>query len=170
MWRTLKSWLGWGGGGTPTQLFSGGRLVTSPGGLASTMNRFFVDKVRNLRRSVPVVQTDPLAKMKEAMQGNRCKLELKTVSIEDVSKVIKNLKNSSATGVDYIDTRTVKLASDLLAPALTHISLTFPLQLIPSQAYGNSPKSSHFLNLFLLILYSPKAIDQWHYSQFLQRY
>ena len=45
MWRTLKSWLGWGGGGTPTQLFSEGRMVSSPGGLASTMNKFFLDKL-----------------------------------------------------------------------------------------------------------------------------
>ena len=56
MWRTLKSWLGWGREGAPTQLFSEGRIVTSPSGLASTMNKFFLE---NLRRSVPAVQTDP---------------------------------------------------------------------------------------------------------------
>ena len=42
------------------------------------------------------------------------------------------MKNSSATGVDYIDTRSVKLVAELIAPALTHIinlsikSSTFP--------------------------------------------
>ena len=133
MWRTLKSWLGWGGGGTPTQLFSEGRLVTSPGGLASCMNKFFLDKVRNLRSSVPTVQTDPLEKMKQAMQGRRSSFKLKTVSIVDVIKVISNLKNSSATGVDYIDTRTVKLSSEILAPALTHIiNLSITTNTFPS--------------------------------------
>ena len=121
MWRTLKSWLGWGGGGPPTQLFSRGRMVTSPGGLASTMNKFFLDKVRTLRSSIPAVQSDPLIKMKEAMQDRGCSFKLKSVSKADVLKVIKSLKNSSATGVDYIDTRTVKLASEILTPALTHI-------------------------------------------------
>ena len=121
MWRTLKSWLGWGGGGPPTQLFSRGRMVTSPGGLASTMNKFFLDKVRTLRSSIPAVQSDPLIKMKEAMQDRGCSFKLKSVSEADVLKVIKSLKNSSATGVDYIDTRTVKLASEILTPALTHI-------------------------------------------------
>ena len=37
------------------------------------------------------------------------------------AKVIKSLKNSSATGVDFIDTKTVKLAAEVLTPALTHI-------------------------------------------------
>ena len=36
-------------------------------------------------------------------------------------KLVKDLKNSSATGVDYIDTRTVKLVADLIVPSLTHI-------------------------------------------------
>ena len=54
------------------------------------------------------------------------------VRINDVLKIIKGLKNSSATGVDYIDTRTVKLAAELIAPALAHIinlsirTATFP--------------------------------------------
>ena len=78
--------------------------MTSPGGLSSPMNKFLLEKVKNLRSSVPSVQTDPLAKMKQAMQGKQCKFKLKTVSIEDVIKVIKNLKNYSGTGVDYIDT------------------------------------------------------------------
>ena len=133
MWRTLKSLLGWGGRGTPTQLFSEGRIVTSPSGISSTMNKFFLEKVKNLRRSVPAVQTDPLAKMKQAMQGRRCRFKLKTVKVEDVIKVIKNLKNSSATGVDFIDTRTVKLAAEMLAPALTHIiNLSITTNTFPS--------------------------------------
>ena len=132
MWRTIKSWLGWGGGGTPTQLFSEGRMVTSPGGLASSMNKFFLDKVRNLRSSVPAVQTDPLAKMKQAMQGRRCRFKLGTVSNEDVIKVIKSLKNSKATGVDYIDTRTVK----------SIINLSITTNTFPS--FGNLIKSFHF--------------------------
>ena len=121
LWRWVKGRLGWGGGGTPTQLFSEGKMVTSPSGLAGTMNNFFLDKIRNLRSLIPLVITDPLAKMKEAMVGRKCKFLLQTVMVEDVIKIIKSLKNSSATGVDYIDTRTVKIAAEIIAPALTHI-------------------------------------------------
>ena len=59
--------------------------------------------------------------MKDAMKNRRSLFTMKAVSEGDVFKVIKGLKNSSATGVDYIDTRTVKLAAEIIAPALTHI-------------------------------------------------
>ena len=121
LWRTVKGWLGWGGGGPPTQLFSEGRMVTSPGGLSGAMNKFFLDKIRRLRASVPPVQTDPLIKMKEAMRSRRSTFRLKAVMVRDVLKVIKSLKNSTATGTDFIDTRCIKLAADILSPALTHI-------------------------------------------------
>ena len=39
----------------------------------------------------------------------------------DVLKCIKALKNSNATGIDFIDTRSLKLVADLIAPALAHI-------------------------------------------------
>ena len=111
----MKGWLGWGGGGTPKQIFSDGKMVTSPAGLASSMNRFFLDKIKTLRNSIPAVFTDPLAKMKEATMSRSCSLHLKAVTVEDVLKIISSLKNSSATGVNYIDTRTIKFSADLIA-------------------------------------------------------
>ena len=120
-WKTVKDWLGWGNSGPPTQLFYGGRMVTKPAGLASSMNGFFIDKVKSLRSKIPLVNCDPLKKMKEAMQNRQCNFNLSPVTIPEVMKIIKGLKNSSATGVDFIDTRTVKLGAELLAPAITHI-------------------------------------------------
>ena len=121
IWKSVKGWLGWGGGGPPTQLFTGGRIVTSPAGIASAINNFFIDKIRRLRGNIPAAISDPLSKLREAMHNRQCSFKMKPVSVVDVLKLIKGLKNSSATGVDYIDTRTVKLAADLIAPALTHI-------------------------------------------------
>ena len=64
---------------------------------------------------------DPLSKMKEAMRGRNCNFHLQIVSVEDVQKIISSLKNSSATGVDFIDARTIKLSAHIIAPVLTHI-------------------------------------------------
>ena len=133
IWKCVKSWLGWGGGGTPTQLYSEGKMISSPAGLASTMNKFFLDKIKRLRNVIPAAVTDPLAKMKEAMANRRCSFQLSRVKEEDVLKVILGLKNSSATGVDFIDTRTVKLAAKQIAPALTHIiNLSISTSTFPS--------------------------------------
>ena len=132
VWRTVKGWLGWNTGGPPTQLFSEGRMVTKPAGLASTMNRFFINKIKELRRKIPVANSDPLKYLREAMSDRKCKFRMKPVALEDVVKLIKGLKNSSATGVDFIDTRTIKLGAEILAPAIQHIinlsisSSTFP--------------------------------------------
>ena len=59
------------------------------------------------------------------MRERNCSFIIKQVDTEEVLKQIRNLKNSTATGVDYIDTKTIKLMADLVAPALTHIHFFF---------------------------------------------
>ena len=133
VWRTVKGWLGWGTSGTPSQLLWEGRIVTSPAGLASTMNRFFLENIRNLRSNIPLATGDPVSKLKEAMMYRECTFTLKPVQEEQVLKVIKKLKNSSASGVDYIDTRSVKLIAENIAPALTHIiNLSISTSIFPT--------------------------------------
>ena len=48
-------------------------------------------------------------------------LHLKASHPEEVEKIIANLKNSKSTGLDYIDTSVIKLASQELIPSITHI-------------------------------------------------
>ena len=133
IWKTVKGWLGWGGGGAPTQLNSEGKLVTSPAGLALTMNKFFIEKIKMLRSSIPLSDRDPLRKMKEAMRDRTCTFKIKRVTVQNVSETIKGLKNSTATGIDFIDTRTVKLAVAEISPALTHIiNLSISTSTFPS--------------------------------------
>ena len=132
MWKTVKNWLGWKNTGPPNKLFYDGRIVTRPACIASSMNRFFIDKVKSLRQNIPEVSRDPLKEMKEAMQHRQCKFKLSPVSTPEVAKLIMGLKSSSATGMDYIDTNTVKVAVDQLAPIIAFIinlsikTFTFP--------------------------------------------
>ena len=139
MWKTVKNWLGWNSGGPPTQLFYEGRIVTRPGGLASTMNRFFIGKVRSLRENIPTVATDPLKQLKQAMKNRKCRFKMKLVSSDEVLKLIMGLKTSSATGVDYIDTSTVKLGAEMLAPAIAHI-INLSIRIPSSLQAGNGTK------------------------------
>ena len=80
IWKCVKGWLGWGSGGTPTKLYSGGELVTSPTGLSSTMNKFFLSKIKN--QSLKVI------KMREAMD---CGFRVSNVTEEEVLKIIQGL-------------------------------------------------------------------------------
>ena len=121
VWGTVKNWLGWKKSGSPTKLFYNGGIVTRPASIATSMNKFFIDKVKSLRKNIPQVARDPLREMREAMQHRECKFKLNPVSTNEVSKLISGLKTSSATGMDYIDTNTVKIAADQLAQILAFI-------------------------------------------------
>ena len=85
------------------------------------MNKFFIDKVKKLRKTIPVVEADPLAKLRESMTNRVSTFELKLVTEEEVLKIIESLNISSSTGVDFIDTQTVKLVKDEIVGALTTI-------------------------------------------------
>ena len=121
LWRNLKGWLGWKNSGPPTKLFHGGRLVTSPQGLADTMNDFFTEKVRNLRRNLPQGVNDSLEHLKKLMTTRTCNFTLKPVHPDTVLKIVTDLKNSKSTGLDNIDVWTLKLIIEDVLPALTHI-------------------------------------------------
>ena len=127
------SLLGWNSGGTPSQLFCEGNIVTKPVALATSMNKFFIKKIRDLRNIIPTEDLDPLQYFKSAMKDRSCTFSLKELSVEEVLKLIKGLKNSSATGMDFIDTRTVKLGAEALAPAIQHIiNLSITTSTFPS--------------------------------------
>ena len=95
LWKNVKTWLNWNNSGPPSQLFHNGMLVSSPAGLARTMNKFFIDKVTRLINGIPASNNDPLAKLKvqvshhvESCQGcpnseerwHTCTQELQTSS------------------------------------------------------------------------------------------
>ena len=79
---------------------------------------------------------DPTAQLREAMarrpHPRPAGLTLACVTPEAVDKIIRNLKNSKACGLDDLDTSIIKLARPYIVPAITHIcnlsitTLTFP--------------------------------------------
>ena len=80
----MKSWLNWKTPGPPSQLFAGGSIVNSPEGLAETMNKYFINKVRLLRDD-----TDPLKTLKETMKNRTCVFDLKPVGTRNNSWIKK---------------------------------------------------------------------------------
>ena len=121
LWRNIKGWLNWKSSGPPTQLFAEGSLITSPKGLATTMNRYFISKVNRLRQGIPDNNSDPLELLRQTMSRRNCSLHLRPVHPDEILKIITNLQNSKSTGLDYIDTYTIKLIAHDILPAITHI-------------------------------------------------
>ena len=137
VWRNIRSYIGWGGtGGAPTRLTDArGQLLTSPTAMAEEQNRFYVKKVKDIRAKLPV-HGDPTATLRKAMEARphprSAGLTLTCVTPEKIDKIIRELKNSKASGLDQIDTYIMKLARPYIVPAVTHIvnlsisTLTFP--------------------------------------------
>ena len=69
--KSVKGKVGWNSAGPPTRLFEKGRYINSPSGMAAALNKFFVNKVKKLRSSIPHVETDPLARLRESMKKRR---------------------------------------------------------------------------------------------------
>ena len=55
------------------------------------------------------------------MSSRTCKLKLKSVHPDTVLKIVNELKNSKSTGLDDIDTGTLKLVIRDILPAVTHV-------------------------------------------------
>ena len=72
--------------------------MLKPKGLAESMNKFFIQKIENLKGKIPLANCDPLMYLKEAMANRSCTFKLNTVSILEIKKIVRGLKNSSATG------------------------------------------------------------------------
>ena len=132
MWKSVKRIVGLESSGPPTRLIHEAKSISSPSGLASTMNKFFINKVKGLRSAIPQVETDPLANLRESLRKRPCTFNLKLVNEQDVMKIINSLNNSSSTGVDFIDAPTIKLVRKQILPAVTKIinlsiqTLVFP--------------------------------------------
>ena len=59
------------------------------------------------------------------MAGNTApEFGLQPVQEDTVDKIVRSLRNSKATGLDYIDTQILKLMRIEIVPALTHIIIT----------------------------------------------
>ena len=80
-----------------------------------------IEKVRKLRENIPITNSDPLAKMRESMQNRTCTFNFQPVTETQVTNIISGLRGSKATGMDFIDIKSLKLVSREISPCLAHI-------------------------------------------------
>ena len=136
VWKNVKSILNWQSSGSPNQLFYKGLLRTKSQDIADSQNQFFVGKVQDILANLPVPTSDPLRKLQELMMARSCTFSLEAVHPDSVDKIISGLSNSSAFGLDNIDTYIVKLIKAEILPAITHvINLSISSKKFPATSY-----------------------------------
>ena len=96
-------------------------METSPSKMADIQNSYYIDKVKTIRRDMQDQDRDPLEVLKKRLVGNQAVFTSKPITPEQVDKIIKDLNNSKASGIDNIDTYILKLTRKIIVPSVCHI-------------------------------------------------
>jgi hypothetical protein len=68
-WKNVRSWLGWTSTSSPTRLYSGSQVESSPAKMAAIMNSYYIQKVADIRAALPPPSVDPLATLRRMHYG-----------------------------------------------------------------------------------------------------
>ena len=120
MWNTVKGFMDWRRAGSPSQIQFNNVLYTKAADVATVMNHFFVKKVDTLRKTF-VGDNSDLSGCKSIMKDRQCSLSMRYVPLAAVHKYLRKLKPSKTIAVDELDSYSLKIAADIIAPSVHHI-------------------------------------------------
>ena len=102
-----------------------GNLITNPGMLANMFNNFFLEKVNKLReKTVAPPKINPVTRLRQWIEKSEEVLppfSLKPITRPKLWKLIKGMKGGRTSGVDNIDSYSLKIAAPLIEDALEHL-------------------------------------------------
>ena len=153
-------------------------LLNRPRELAECMNSFFIWKVKNLIENLEPSNSDPLSNLRQLMSNRKCAFKLQPVHPDKVEKMISELKNSGSVGLDYIDTKVIKLVKEEIVPTITHIlnlsivNSKFPVQfkkakVVPLHKSGDRFNPKNFRPVAILPIFS-KLFERAVFSQMIE--
>ena len=131
VWRTSKELLGVTQNLSPTAILHKNvdevypRMVTKPDQLAPIFNNYFVNKIKALRSSSrQTTKIDPVHRLQCWLnEENRTIPEfgLQKIDRQTLRRAVKRLKGKHVSGVDSIDSYSLKIVAPLLEDALLHL-------------------------------------------------
>ena len=149
LFRLTREHLGWTSGDSPTTLVSAGKMITKPTEVANCINRYFIEKIRKLKKDIPDSTEDPLKLLKTAMdrwkgKQNRKVFNFRNIKLSEITDILKNLKNSTTMGFDCLDAMTLKLVATTISKPLLHVLNTS----IQTKVFCNKWKFAKILPLY----------------------
>ena len=119
-WRAAKK-VSNSGTKPKVKLREGDALIENEEQLSEIFNKFFKTKIEKIESEIPEVEEGVTNRLKKKMESRNLRFSLRQVTIEQVKKAIKSMKNKTSSGIDFISPKIVKLASDAIAIPLTYI-------------------------------------------------
>ena len=83
--------------------------------MAELQNQYYINKVKTIRQNMPAQKKDPRETRRNRMQGRSQAFTPAPVTPDQIEKIISNLKNSKASGIDMVDTHILKLENSKLS-------------------------------------------------------
>ena len=125
-WQTAKNILGMSQNLAPTALKDEDEgLVTNPTKMATILNSFFLQKVRLLREKTnKPPKIDPEVRLQNWLESRMEQppiFRIKEIDKKTLRILIRKMKGGRSSGVDNIDSFSLKIAAPLLEDALLHL-------------------------------------------------
>ncbi|KAI8495038.1 hypothetical protein Bbelb_270240 [Branchiostoma belcheri] len=123
LWRTLNEMMGRGPQRSACAVEQDGVILTKAEDIADYFNTFFTQKVDSLRAGIgSQVNGDPLQLIRDTiMMGNDCSFEFKLAHCDQICKYLESLPDGTATGLDNIDNKLLRLVAKEIARPLCYI-------------------------------------------------
>ena len=129
MWKMTYQILGKFRSSFPSQMLFGQKLVSKPAEIANEMNRFFINKITELKSNPAATGDDPLKELKKFLKSKAIpenNFKLRELNKAETLKLIKKLKGKKSSGLDWICGYSFKLAANVLeeeVQALINLSI-----------------------------------------------
>ena len=139
LFTKTRKLLNWRSGGPPKRFLQDGKSYQKAADIARIQMEYYVKKLMQIKCALGTTNRDPLRLLKSAFKRWKPDriipdFHFKQISLIETVSMIKQLKNSTAHGVDNIDTMAIKLAAETLYEPIRHVinlSLTngiFPMK------------------------------------------
>ena len=120
-WKFLKKYNDNVTAHPPNNILYNGEYHTSPRSIANLSNNYFISKINTIMASFTPHVVGALDILKYLIPRNENVFILPQITIEETIKMIKNIKNSNATGHDDISNKIIKKLGPKIAPHITHL-------------------------------------------------
>ena len=126
LWQTAYSVLGKIRSQFPSQIVVFGQLVSKPIKIATEMNKFFIQKISDLKTETEEIQPeDPTSELKSFMSSKNLPeggFSLREITEDEMKHLIKGLKGKKSCGLDWVCGYSLKLAATILLEELQFIT------------------------------------------------
>ena len=127
-WNTVSQVLGKVRSEFPSQILIAGKLLSNPLEMATSMNKFFVKKISDLKSNDSNSNDNPLKELNEYLQNKNIPdngFKLCEITEDETIELIKSLKGKKSCGLDWICGYSLKLvAKDLVREITILINLS----------------------------------------------